>query len=87
MLEKGQIVYYARIVEEVGTYEILELRLRTVEETYFVGTDNKSKHAYLFGMNSLDESIFFDRQKALKTVKEAEKNKKEVSKETFYEEY
>jgi len=87
MLEKGQIVYYARIVENVGIYEILELRLRTVEETYFVGTEKITKHAYLFGMNSLGESIFFDRQQALKIVKEAEKNKKEVSKETYYEEF
>ena len=87
MLKKGQIVYYARIVETVGIYEILELRLRTVEETYFVGTEKNTKHAYLFGTNSLGEIIFFDRQQALKTVKEAEKNKKEVSKETYYEEY
>lgn len=85
-LTKRQVVYYARIIETVGIYEVLELRLRTIEETYFVGTEKKTKHAYLFGVNSINKTVFFDRKQALNLVKEAEKNKKEISKEVYYEE-
>ena len=87
MLEKGQIVYYARIIENVGIYDVLELKIRTVADTYFVGTEKNSKHAYLLSNSYLNETVFYDRKQALKIVKEAEKNKKEVSKEIYYEEY
>ena len=87
MLTKGQIVYYARIIPPVGMYEIYELKIRTVEETYFVGVDKKTKHAFLFGNHALDKIVFNDRKDALKIVKEAEKNKKKVSEEIYYEEY
>lgn len=86
-LSKKQIVYYARIIKEVGMYEILELKLRTVTEDYFVGTDKDTKHAYLFNNSSIGKTVFTDRKDALKLVKEAEKNKKTVSEEVFYEEY
>ncbi len=87
MLKKGQTVYYARIIPTVGMYEILELKLRTVTDEYFVGTEKREKHAYLFGYSTLDKCIFKDWKDALKVVKEAEKNKKEVSKEVYYEEF
>ena len=87
MLSKGQVVYYARIIESVGIYEVLELKIRTVEDTYFVGTEKSTKHAYLFGFSYLNKLIFTDRKEALKLVKEAEKNKKVVSEETYYEDY
>ena len=86
MLEKGQIVYYARIIKNVGIYDVLELKIRTVADTYFVGTEKNSKHAYLLSNSYLNETVFYDRKQALKIVKEAEKNKKEVSTETYYEE-
>lgn len=87
MLLKGQVVYYARIMPTVDVYEVLELKIRTVEDDYFVGTEKRSKHAYLFGNSAIDKYIFKDRKMALDLVKEAEKNKKAVSEETYYEEY
>jgi hypothetical protein len=87
MLKKGQIVYYARIMPTVGIYEVLELKLRTVTGEYFVGTEKREKHAYLFGYSTLGKYIFEDRQDALKVVKEAEKNKKEINEEKYYEEF
>lgn len=85
-LEKGQIVYYARALEPVGIFEVLELKIRTAEDTFFVGTEKSTKHAYLFGNSALGKIVFRDRKKALTLVKEAEKNKKEISSETYYEE-
>lgn len=89
MLSKGQLVYYARIMPNIGIYEIIELKIRTVKDTYFVGTENKTQHAYLFGYSCLEKYVFVNRKDALKLVKEAEKNNKQivVSKDTYYEEY
>lgn len=86
-LNKGDIVYYARIQKKNDTYDLCELKIRTVEDTYFVGEDKKDKRAYLFGYNALGDYVFQDRGEALKKVKSAEKDKVEVSNETYYEEY
>lgn len=85
-LTKGQVLYYARIMPTVGLYEILELKIRTVTDEYFVGTEKNTKHAYLFGYSTIDKYVFKDRKQALDLVKEAEKNKKEISNEVYYEE-
>ena len=86
-LNKGDIVYYARIQKKNGTYDLCELKVRTVENTYFAGVDKKDKRAYLFGYNALGDYVFQDRGEALRKVKNAEKDKVEVSNETYYEEY
>lgn len=87
VINKKDIVYYARILPETGVYDVCELFVRTVEDDYFVGIDKRDKHAYLFGYNAVDDIIFDNRKDALKRVQEAEKNKKEISEETYYEEY
>lgn len=87
-LNKKDIVYYTKIMPSVGIYDICELKIRTVEDDYFVGIDKHDKHAYLFDYNSIDKTVFTDRKVALKLVQEAEKNKKKViSNESYYEEY
>ena len=84
---KKDTVYYARIIPTTGIYEVCELHIRTVEDDYFVGIDKRDKHAYLFGYNAIDDTVFADRKNALKKVRDAEKNKVEVSEETYCEEY
>lgn len=86
-MKKKDIVYYARIIPNSDMYDVCELIIRTVENDWFVGIDKRDKHAYLFSNNALDKDIFYDRKYALKKVKEAEKNKRNVSYETYYEEY
>lgn len=87
-IKKNDVLYYTRISDNLGMYELCELKVRTVKDTYFVGLENRTKVAFLFGCGLIGETIFFDRKEALKKVKEAEKNKpKNVSTETYYEEY
>lgn len=87
-LKKKDILYYARIIPQTSIYEVCELIIRTVEDTYFVGTDKRDRHAYLFSYNAIGKTVFRDRKDALKIVKEAENNKpKDISTETDYEEY
>ena len=87
VLNKKDIVYYARIVPSSGIYDLYELSIRTVEDTYFVGVDKKDKRAFLFDYDAIGEYIFANRKDALNRLKDAEKNKKEISNETYYEEY
>lgn len=86
-IQKGNIVYYTRILPGVGIYDLCELKIRTVEETYFCGSDKHDKHAYLFGYNSLNKTIFTDRKGALLVIHNAENNAPKVSDEKEYEEY
>ena len=84
-LHKNDILYYARIMPTLGLYDVYELKIRTINEEnrWFCGMEKRTKIAYLFSY----DNIFFDRKEALKTVKQAEKNKIPVSNETLYEEY
>ena len=85
-MKKGDIVYYARVIPNI-LYEVCELKIRTVEDTYFVGIENRSKHAFSFNNNELDKIVFYDRKIALQIVKDAEKNKTKNYSENSYEEY
>ena len=83
----GDIVYYARIMPTLGIYDVCELKIRTVSDTYFVGTDKRDKRAYLFSYNAVGKCIFSNRKDAVEKVITAEENSPKVSKETYYEEY
>ena len=86
-LKKKDVVYYARIIPNTGIYEVCELIIRTVAYDYFAGMDKRDKRTYLFGYNAIDDTVFVDRKDALSKVKIAESNKKDISSETYYEEY
>ena len=86
-MKKGDKVYFARILPRVGIYEVYDLKIRTVAETWFSAIDSRSKHTFLFSNKDIENRVFYDRKEALNKVKDAEKNKKEISMETYYEEY
>lgn len=77
-MKKGNIYYYARIIPTVGIYDLLEVKIRSVYDTYFVGIEKRDKQAFLFNYSDINKTLFEDRKIALKVVKEAEKNKKEI---------
>ena len=83
----GNTIYYARIMPTLGTYDVCELKIRTVADTYFVGTDKRDKRAYLFSYNAVGNCIFSNRKDAVEKAIVAEESSPKVSKETFYEEY
>ena len=83
----GDIVYYARIMPTLGIYDVCELKIRTVTDTYFVGTDKRDKRAYLFSYNAVGKYIFSKRKDAVEKVITAEESSPKDSKETYYEEY
>ena len=83
----GNTIYYARIISTLGIYDVCELKIRTVADTYFVGTDKRDKRAYLFSYNAVGNCIFSNRKDAVEKAIVAEENSPKVSKETYYEEY
>lgn len=88
VLNKGDILYFSRIIPKTGIYDVCELYIRTVEETYFVGIDKKDKQAHIFGYNRINEDIFDNKKNALNKVQRAEKNKKYGEpQEVYYEQY
>lgn len=88
VLNKGDILYFSRIIPKTGIYDVCELYIRTVEETYFVGIDKKDKQAHIFGYDRINEDIFDNRKDALNKVQRAEKNKKYGKpQEVYYEQY
>lgn len=92
MLDKeikvNDIVYFARIIPRLGVYDVYDLKIRTVEETYFVGIDKGDKKSYLFSYEDIGKTVFLNRMNAVTKANEAEDNNKQIiSKETYYEEY
>ena len=81
VLNKGDILYFSRIIPKTGIYDVCE-------ETYFVGIDKKDKQAHIFGYDRINEDIFDNRKDALNKVQRAEKNKKYGEpQEVYYEQY
>lgn len=85
-IKKKDKIYYAQILRRVGVYNVLECTVRSVYETYFVCVEKRDKHAYLFDYTDIGNTVFFNRSDALEKVQLAEKNKIEISNETYYEE-
>ena len=74
-LNRGDTVYFARILPSLGIYDVLELCVRTVYEAWFTALDKRDKRAYSFNFTQHEKQFFFDREMALKIVKDAEKYK------------
>ena len=86
-LTKGDIIYYSRIMPNLGIFDVYELKIRTIEDTYFVGTDKRDKKAFLLPYSAIGEYVFMSRKYAVDKAIVAEENAPKVSKETYYEEY
>lgn len=71
-IQKKTMLYYARIHENTGLYEVCTLSVRSVFETYFAAIDKSDKHVYLFSYTDIGKLLFFDRDKALRKVLDAE---------------
>lgn len=83
-LKKNDVVYYARIIESSNIFDVLELKIRTVQDNWFVGIEKRDKQAFLFLNTDIGVKIFLNRNDALEKVTEAEENKKVVFDDELY---
>jgi hypothetical protein len=86
-VEKRDKVYYARALINVDVFDLYDLIVRTVGDTWFTAYDDKSKQVFLFNYSDIGKRVFMDRKEALDVLNEKKKNRKKVSSETCYEEY
>lgn len=76
-LNKGDILYYARYMPSVDVNEICEVKVRTIENDYFVCIGNTDKRAFLFGYDDLNNTVFINRKEALDKLRKLEKGAKQ----------
>ena len=87
-LTKGDIVYYARIMPNLGIFDVYDIKIRTITDTWFSGVEKRDKRVFLFPYSAIDEYVFLNRKDAVDVATNAEENnKKVISTETYYEEY
>ena len=88
LYKKGDVIYYLRIIVNLGINEIIESKLRTVENDYMVASGAKDKQAIYIGRVAKD-FVFTDRKLALKESKKHHVRKvtKEVNNINKEEEY
>ena len=67
-----QKVYWTRIHPKLNIYDLYDLTVRSLYDTYFVTVDSKTKQSYLFSYDSIGKTVFINRGEALERVKEKE---------------
>lgn len=82
----GDVLYYAQILPNVGIYNLCDIKVCTLYNTYFAGIDKRDKRRYVFNYTEINQTIFENRLEALELIKEAEENKPIVNDEIYYEE-
>lgn len=82
----GETLYYAQILPRVGVYNLCDIKVCTLYDTYFAGIDTRDKRRYVFNYTEINQTIFENKLEALEIIKEAEENKPIVSDEIYYEE-
>lgn len=76
-MKKKDIVYYAQIIPKCRIYEVLELKVRTIKDNYFVAIEKRDKRAYLFYNKEIGSNIFLNRHEALEKVMQKENDEDE----------
>ena len=71
-LKRGNKIYFARTHPSLGMYEVLDLIVRTAEDTWFSAYEKKTGRAYLFSYKDVGTLIFDNRCQALSVVREIE---------------
>ena len=64
MIEKNDIVYFARTVPVCDIYETLQLEIRSVGDKWFVGVDTTTRQAFPFDKDDIGVLIFSDKKSA-----------------------
>ncbi len=73
-LHKHDVLYYASVFKNFDIYDVVELSVCEVKNTWIVGVEKRTEDVYILDKNLIGRYIFFDRADALTVVKEAEKN-------------
>ena len=71
-MTKGDYIFYARIMPKMGLFEVEELIVRSIGDTWFTALNSKTKQSFLFSFSQEEKDYFFTRSPALEKVKLAQ---------------
>lgn len=79
-LKRGDTLLFARVIPNIGYYEILETHLVNLYPTYCTVTDVRTRQTYIVDRKRADKVLYTEneRKKALKFLKEERIRYKDV---------
>lgn len=57
-MKSGDIVYLARTIPLCNIYEVLELKVTTITNSYMIGVDIETRTSYPFSKSDIGKRIF-----------------------------
>jgi len=77
-LRKGDTVIFARVLPKIGYYELLDLHIVSINESYCTGADTKTKQTFLFDRKYAETVLFTNRNKAIDYLKMKKRENKDI---------
>ena len=77
-IQKGDSLYFARIMPSLGYYEIHDVVLVTKYDDHCSVCELKTKQSFIFNLKTLQDQLYVDREEALAYIKEMKKKNKDV---------
>lgn len=75
-LQKGDPLYFARVMPRSGYYEIHDVIMVTKYDDHCTVCELKTKQSFMFNQNDIYQRLYLNREEALEYLKEQqEKNK------------
>lgn len=71
-IKVGDYIYWARVIPKLNMYDVLDLKVRAVTDTYVTAVDTRNKQAYPFGFKCFGKIVFTNRSEAVEIVKDKE---------------
>lgn len=84
-LYRGDFVYYAQSLPNLNEFNVIDLKVRMVEESWFSCTEKITKRAYIFNNSDLDRIVFRDRLSALEKARSDEEDYRKPKKDKIDE--
>ena len=77
-IQKGDSLYFARIMPSFGYYEIHDVVLVTKYEDHCSVCELKTKQSFIFNLKNLCEHLYVGKEEALTYLKDTKKKNKDV---------
>ena len=77
-IQKGDQLYFARIMPSFGYYEIHDVVVVTKYDDHCTVCELKTKQSFIFNIKNIHEQLYVDREEALTYLKNKQKENKGV---------
>lgn len=77
-IQKGDALYFARIMPKFGYYEIHDVVMVTKYNDYCTVCETKTKQCFLLSVKDIEDRLYIIRDDALGYLREEEKKNKDV---------